>query len=58
MITRATCLLYTSSKAFGDKELFSGVELDVKRGEKLAIIGPNGTGKTTLLKTVSYTHLV
>ncbi len=41
------------SKAFGDKVLFSGVDLDVKRGEKLAIIGPNGTGKTTLLKIIS-----
>lgn len=44
------------SKAFGDKELFSGVELDVKRGEKLAIIGPNGTGKTTLLKIINGTE--
>ena len=41
------------SKAFGGKVLFSGVDLDVKRGEKLAIIGPNGTGKTTLLKIIS-----
>lgn len=40
------------SKAFGDKRLFSGVDIDVKRGEKLAIIGPNGTGKTTLLKII------
>ncbi len=37
-------------KAYGSQLLFSGVDLDVKRGEKLAIIGPNGTGKTTLLK--------
>ena len=44
------------SKAFGDKELFAGVELDVKRGEKLAIIGPNGTGKTTLLKIINGTE--
>lgn len=41
------------SKAFGGKVLFSGVDLDVRRGEKLAIIGPNGTGKTTLLKIIS-----
>ena len=40
------------SKAFDGKQLFSGVDLDVKRGEKLAIIGPNGTGKTTLLKII------
>ena len=40
------------SKSFGGRRLFSGVDLDVKRGEKLAIIGPNGTGKTTLLKII------
>ena len=40
------------SKSFGSLQLFSGVNLDIKRGEKLAIIGPNGTGKTTLLKII------
>ena len=45
------------SKAFGDKKLFERVELDVKRGEKLAIIGPNGTGKTTLLKIINGNEL-
>ena len=40
------------SKAFDGKQLFAGVSLDVKRGEKLAIIGPNGTGKTTLLRII------
>ena len=39
-------------KSYGTQHLFSGVSLDVKRGEKLAIIGPNGTGKTTLLKII------
>ena len=38
------------SKSYGENLLFSGVDLDVRRGEKLAVIGPNGTGKTTLLK--------
>ncbi|MBQ8933983.1 MAG: ABC-F family ATP-binding cassette domain-containing protein [Lachnospiraceae bacterium] len=38
------------SKSYGSSLLFSGVDLDVRRGEKLAVIGPNGTGKTTLLK--------
>ena len=41
------------SKSYGSMELFAGVDLDVKRGEKLAIIGPNGTGKTTLLKIIN-----
>ncbi len=34
------------------RELFSGVELEVRRGEKLALVGPNGVGKTTFLKCV------
>ena len=38
------------SKGFGDRTLFSGVNLEVAGGERIALIGDNGTGKTTLLK--------
>ena len=38
------------SKAFGDRTLFSDVELLVEGGERIAILGDNGTGKTTFLK--------
>lgn len=38
------------SKAFGSKTVLSKVKLDIKRGEKVAIIGHNGIGKSTLLK--------
>ena len=38
------------SKSFGDRTLFSGLELSVTGGERIALIGDNGTGKTTLLK--------
>ncbi len=38
------------SKSFGDKQVLHGVELRVQRGDRLAIIGPNGIGKSTLLK--------
>jgi len=40
------------SKSFGDKHLFSNVSLDLKRGEKIALIGENGRGKTTLFKII------
>ncbi len=38
------------SKSFGDKLLFKGLELDIKRGDRTALIGENGRGKTTLFK--------
>ena len=38
------------SKAFGDRTLFSNVELEVKGGERIALLGDNGTGKSTFLK--------
>jgi len=37
-------------KAFNDNEVLHGVDLLVRRGERLAIMGPNGIGKSTLLK--------
>ena len=38
------------AKSFGSKRLFEGVALDVRKGEKICIIGDNGIGKTTLLR--------
>ena len=40
-------------KSFGSLHLFSHVDFDVKRGERVAIIGDNGTGKTTILKIIN-----
>jgi ATPase subunit of ABC transporter with duplicated ATPase domains len=37
-------------KSFGEKRVLAGVSLVVRRGERVAIIGPNGLGKSTLLK--------
>lgn len=41
------------SKSFGHLHLFSDLNFEIKRGEKVAIIGNNGTGKTTLLKIIN-----
>ena len=41
------------SKSFGPQNLFSGIDMDIKRGERVAIIGNNGTGKTTILKLIN-----
>ena len=38
------------SKSFGDRTLFSDVELNVEAGERIAILGDNGTGKTTFIR--------
>ncbi len=40
------------SKRFGDNLLFENLNLDVKRSEKIALIGENGRGKTTLFKII------
>ncbi len=39
--------------AYGDKQIFSGLNLRVMRGDRIGMIGPNGSGKSTLLKLLT-----
>ena len=47
---RDVLVLKGVKKAFGDNEVLHGVDLLVQKGDRLAIMGPNGIGKSTLLK--------
>ncbi len=40
------------AKSFGDKNIFKGVNLTVERGDKIAFVGRNGEGKSTLVKCI------
>lgn len=41
------------AKSYDNKQLFSNVHIDIKKGERVALIGDNGTGKTTILKIIN-----
>ncbi|MBC8103763.1 MAG: ABC-F family ATP-binding cassette domain-containing protein, partial [Cytophagales bacterium] len=42
-----------AGKRYGDQTLFSEVSFEVRRGDRVAIVGPNGVGKSTLLRTLT-----
>ena len=41
------------SKSFGKKEIFKNINLDIYRGDKIGIMGPNGVGKSTILRIIN-----
>jgi len=41
------------SKSFGDKVVLDNIDLDIRRGEFVALLGPSGTGKTTMLRILT-----
>ena len=40
-------------KNFGDKEVLKNINLDIKKGESVVILGGSGSGKSVLIKTIS-----
>ena len=41
------------SKSYGDKHIYSGLDLTLYRGDHVALVGPNGAGKSTLMKMLA-----
>ena len=50
--------LHDVQKAFGEKRIYDALDLDVRRGETMAVIGPSGVGKSVLLKLIIGLHHV
>jgi zinc/manganese transport system ATP-binding protein len=51
-VTTSALSLRDAGTSFGDRVLWSGLDLELQHGEFLAVLGPNGAGKSTLLKAV------
>jgi len=47
------CRIESLTKSYGDKTLFADLTLEIRRGNRIAVVGANGSGKTTLLRVLS-----
>ncbi len=47
------CRIESLGKSYGDKTLFSDLTLEIRRGNRIAVVGANGSGKTTLLRVLT-----
>jgi ATP-binding cassette subfamily F protein 3 len=50
---RQVIRFYEGKKSYGDNIVFSDIQLEVNRGEKLALVGKNGAGKSTLMRILA-----
>jgi ATP-binding cassette subfamily F protein 3 len=55
---RVLCRLEGIGKSFGEKRLFDDLDFEIHRGDRLALVGPNGVGKSTLLRIFSGTESI
>jgi len=53
---RVVLELENVKKSYGDNHVFTGADLLVERGERMALVGPNGVGKSTLMRLLSGTE--
>ena len=52
-VTNRLCQIESASKAYDSQSLFRDLFLEIHRGDRVAVVGPNGCGKTTLLRVLT-----